>query len=502
MVLQRFLRNILSNYALIAVTGLAGIVLTPLLFHHLKPAGFAILAFALTVCAVLETLDLGTFNSLVRFVSDLAARAEFQKLNCLVSTVFYLMLGVGLLETVVLAVLSPFIERYFQLHATISEPGWLVLTIVGSSAAFQLPATALRGHLEGCQDFHLANAVEISSQMLRALAILLLLHAGFGLVAISAVFPLTALVRLAGLVAAARWATIPLTPRLSHANLVSLRQIRSFASLSFVEDTATRWYGQADVLLAAKLLPLPELAILSIARRIPWAVIQFARQPTWVAYPMVSAASARNDHSALRKFLVVSTRNLLAVVLPLASAIFIWGEEILRLWVGMEAIPGATVFRILLLFAVFASLQEAPLTLLYGLGQINLSAGLSIGMLTAAIGIGAWACSRNGLSGLAAAFAAIQILGTSLLCWKALKVAGLPVRVWLSRAVVPAVVATLPAAAWFLISYQLLPRNIIGLVISTLVGMSLFFGLFVGLVTGWTSQAWRSRFKRLLLEIE
>jgi O-antigen/teichoic acid export membrane protein len=502
MILQLFLRNILSNYVLIAVTGLVGFVLTPLLFHHLKPANFAVLAFALTVCAVLEALDFGTFNSLVRFVSHLATREEYPELRCLVSTVFYLMLGVGLSGTFVLVILSPSIERYFQLHTTTSGPGWRVLAIVGLSAAFQLPATALRGHLMGCQDFHLSNAVDISSQMLRALVIFLLLRAGFGLVPISAAFPLIALVRLAGLLAAARWATIPLTPRLSHVSLLSLQRIRSFASLSFVEDTATRWYCQADVLLAAKLLPLPELAILSVARRIPWALTQFALQPFWVAYPMVSAASARADHNALRKFLVISTRNLLAVVLPLASALFIWGEEILRLWVGMEAISGATVFRILLLFSVFASLQEAPLTLLYGQGQIDLSAGLSIGMLTAAIGIGAWACSRNGLSGLAIAFAAIQILGTSLLCWNALKVAGLPSHVWLSRAVVPAVVATLPAAAWFLISYQLLPRNIIGVVISTLVGMTLFFGLFVGLVTGWKSQGWQSRFKRLLLEIE
>jgi O-antigen/teichoic acid export membrane protein len=496
----RLFRNIFSNWARTFVRGLVSLVLTPLLFHYLQPSNYAILAFALAIEAMLEALDLGMVSVLVRFVSDLDTRQLHAELNRLVSTVFYLVLGIAALGATGLTALSPLVASFFHVRGTVSSPGQLIIAVVGLTVLFQLPGAVLRALLEGYQEFHLANAVDTSSELLRAVATLIFLHAGFGLLPIAALFPAGALLRLVGMLGMAQRTKISFWPRLAEVNLASLREIRSFAFLTFAQDTITRVYSQSDSFLAAKLLPLPQLAILVVARRFPWALMRLGQQGMWVAYPIISAAAARGDLAAMKKFMLISARSLLALALPVAAALFVWAGVVLRLWVGEEVLSGVPVLRAFLVFAVMASLQESALTLLYGMGRIRFSAGLSVVTLAGALGLGTLACSGGGLSALAVVYASIQTIVTLLLCFQALRLAELEPAQWLKKAVVPAVLAEVPTVAWFLLSYRLLPHTLYGLAISTVTGILVFFGLLLKLASGPERQPWRRRMKNLLTE--
>ena len=502
MSLSRLLRNIFSNYALMVVTGLTGFVVTPILFHRLQAVNYAILVFAFASVAVMEALDLGLFTALIRFVSDLAAREKNAELRALVSSAFYLLAGLGALGTITIVALSSFLASYFQVQGTPDAPGHLVLTLIGLSLAFSLPSAALRGLLMGCQDFHLVNALAIALQLARAATMVVLLYAGFGLLPIAALFPAAAFLELIGLLAMVRRASVPFRPRLAEVNWASLKQIWGFASLTFVEGILTRWFFQVNSFLAAKLLPLPQLAILAVARRFPQALTELSIQTLAVTYPMVSSAAARNDQAALERFLIIATRNILALTLPIAAALFVWAEGILRFWVGSEVLAGTPVFRILLVFAVFAALQEVPLTLLYGVGKIRFSAALSLIMLLAGVGAGGWVCARYGLAGLAITFAGIQAVATLLLLDHALQVAEIPWRQCFKKAVAPTLLAALPMILWFGLWYQFLSHSLAGMAVSVVIGALLFCGLFVRLVVGPEKPNWRIYARKLLTEID
>ncbi|OFW13850.1 MAG: hypothetical protein A3H27_10285 [Acidobacteria bacterium RIFCSPLOWO2_02_FULL_59_13] len=329
-----------------------------------------------------------------------------------------------------------------------------------------------------------------------------LLYAGFGLLPIAALFPATALLGLIGLLAMARRASVPFRPRLAEVNWASLKQVWGFASLTFVEDTLTLWFLQVNSFLAAKLLPLPDLAILAVARRFPQALTDLSVQTLVVAYPMVASAAARKDQPALERFLMIATRNILALMLPIAAALFVWAEVILRLWIGGDVLAGVPVFKALLFFAVFAGLQDVPLNLLYGVGKIRFSAALSGVLLAAAIGVGAWACAHYGLIGLAVSYAAIQMAGTVLLYAYSLRFVQIPFRHWLRKAVAPNLWPALATILWFWISSRAVAHNLVGLTISTAIGFVLFFTLFAGLVGGSQKQPWKTRVRRLLTEID
>lgn len=495
-------RNVLSNYAALAVTGVAGFVLTPLLFHSLQPQNYGILVFALNAVAIMQGIDLGLFSSLVRFISKLAAEQKLSELKCLASTAFYLLLGIGLFGAAVFVALSPLLARFFRLGAAADPRGAMVLQLLGLSLAFQFPSYGLRTFLEGCQDFQRANAVEILMQLVRIVATLVLLRAGFGLLAVAVLVPAISLLRLIGMLFMVRRASIPFWPAWAEVNFRSLAQIRHFASLSFLGENANRCFFAMDSILAARLLALPDLAILNIARRFPWALRDFSWQPLAVAYPLLSSADARGDRGTLHKFLFLSARNLLAFSLPFAAVLYVWSEVILRLWIGQELAVAVSVFRVYLVFAVFASLQEIPLYLLYGMGRIRFSAWLLVTMVGAAIPIGGWACWRGGLTGLTLAFAAMQVTATLLLFHRALSAAELEFRPLLRKAVLPPILALLPTVAWLGFSYRILPHAFLGLVVSAISSLLLFAGLFVRFTARRRTQAWRAWARKLLYEID
>ncbi|MBI4464516.1 MAG: polysaccharide biosynthesis C-terminal domain-containing protein, partial [Acidobacteria bacterium] len=191
-----------------------------------------------------------------------------------------------------------------------------------------------------------------------------------------------------------------------------------------------------------------------------------------------------------------------ALALPIAVALFAWSELILRLWVGEEVLAGVPIFRIFLVFAIFAALLEIPITLLFGIGKIRFCVVVSVGMLATGVGLGAWACSRYGLVGLAVSYTVVQTVGTLLLFGQSLQVAQIPVRHWLRKAVAPAIGAALPTVLWFWASTHLVPHNLVGLIVSVAIGFVLFLALFAGQVGGLRKQSWQMRARRLLTEID
>jgi O-antigen/teichoic acid export membrane protein len=303
------------------------------------------------------------------------------------------------------------------------------------------------------------------------------------------------LLRFLALLVGVNNSSIPIVPRLSSVNIRSLREIFGFASLSFIGDVASRYYFLADSILAARFLPLSDLAILSVCRRLPSGLTSLAHQPLWVAYPIVSSAWSRGDRKALQRYMSVSTRTLLVTVVPLSAAMFIWAEPILRYWIGPSILTGIPVFRALVVFGLFASFGEGALTLLYGVGRIGFSTALILVLLATLAMLGCWVVPHWGLLGLAALFASLYGIGVVLLYAKALRVAGLRLEHWLLKDVLPVLMPAAIAAVWFRIGYVILGPTLTGLVLSIITGFLIYAACLLAATTSGGTGSLRHRIK-------
>src|SRR5574340_949347 len=125
---------------------------------------------------------------------------------------------------------------------------------------------------------------------------------------------------------------------------------------------------------------------------------------------MIAASAGSGRQEPLQRYLLVTTRNMLATILPIGAVLFIWSEVILRLWIGEAATAASPLLRLYVLLALGAALKEVPLTYLYGIGTIGFSVTLIVALVAGAWVIGFAATLRWGSSALVATYGISQVV--------------------------------------------------------------------------------------------
>src|SRR5574341_384858 len=337
---SRVLRNVSSNYLADALNLAILFLLTPVLLHGLGARDFAILVLAQAVHVILASLDLGLIVALIRFVSDARERQEPAAIQETASTVFFCLGALGAVLTFVILAAGHLTASLFHLPAADAGLAAKAIGIASLGIAFELAGTVVASYLQANHEFHLQNASETVVKVLRAAAMAILVFRGYGLMAILAVLPIASVLRLVGNLGMARLSAHPFIPGLGAVRMASLRRLGRFGLLSFFDVNVYHAFLQADVLLAARVLALPQLALIGAVRSFPAVFPQVSGQAMMVAYPMVVAVEAREQQEARGRFLVASTRNWMLVSFIFAIALWVWAAPLLELWLGAEMRDG------------------------------------------------------------------------------------------------------------------------------------------------------------------
>ena len=496
---SRFLINVFSNPARFVLAGIVGIIVTPMLVHNLHPQNYGLLIFCVTVVGVLEGIDLGLFSTLLRFTPDLLSHNKHAELKSLVSTAFFTLLAIGSGMALLIYASRSLIRVIAQVPDDIRGNSEAVLVIVAASLIFELPATAIRGYLDGCQEFLKANIVDGITQVMVPVSTAILASNGFSISYVALAFPAASVARFVGLLWMAELAKIPIRPSLRQVELSSLHRRSEFVTLSFVSDNANWWFLQLDTFIAGRLLSFSAVTLLSVARRFPNACIELCYHSFVPTYPMISAAAARKDADTIRRLFVVSSRNVLALVVGLFLPLWVWAGEVLNFWVGPDLLNALPVFRVFLLFSVFASLYKVMSLIVQSAGNIRATSSLSVLMLPFGLGVGFLGAELNGVMGLAVGYASIQAFAVVFLLHRAMRAVEVTARLWLSRVSLPIAACTLPTVVWFEFSYSMFPHNIYAISVSVFAGGILFFGIFILSIIGFRGDL-RRRLHRAFTE--
>jgi O-antigen/teichoic acid export membrane protein len=497
---SRTLRNVSSNYLTYTLNIAIVFFLTPVLLRGLGKEDFALFVVVQSLYALLGWLDLGLLVGLIRFVTAARERGEDAAIQGTVSTAFYGLGALGLLVSGLLWVCAGPLARMFDLPADASSLTAQALRIGSVGLALDLGSFVLTSYLQAHHEFHLPNITETAVRLLRAGAMALLVWQGYGLVAIAAVFPLAAAARLAGNLVMSRLSSHPFLPRLGEIRFRLLRGLGRFSLLTFLDDNVNLAFLQADVLLGARVLALPQLALVGAVRPLSGLLPQISRQALTVALPMVVAAEVREQHEARDRFLTITTRNWLLVSGVIAAGVWIWARPLLGLWLGAEMSAAAEVLRILLLAALAASFVYIPSTLLYGMGRVGYCAIVTLSTTALGVGLAAWGGSRFGPVGLAWGLVAAQTLTVLLLYGGAHYWSGIRSATVFRRAVLPTAPAIAAAIAISWLMFRTVPHTWAGMAVAGILAAAAAFGLFLAQMKR-RERSWRATVRSLIMEI-
>jgi O-antigen/teichoic acid export membrane protein len=325
---------VLSNWGAFVFAAVVNLFLSPYVVRSLGDTAYGAWVLLGSMVGYLGLLDLGVRISVTRYVARFRASAEHDNATRMYSSALVIFTLAGVVALVLSGVLAMLIGPVLRVPPEFVRIGRVVALLGGLNVAVSLVSGVFGGVVVGLERFDYSNAVEIAVGALRAVAVVLALHFGFGLITLALV-QLGATVLRGG---ASLWLSRRLYPELGRArwewDKEYLRLVFSFGiSASFVHVTAALMQ-YSDSLVIGAILPLGMITYFAIAGNLADYARAVVSGISQTLTPKMSALDARGSGPALQETLLVGARLSTLAVLPIVATFMIRGSSFIGLWMG------------------------------------------------------------------------------------------------------------------------------------------------------------------------
>jgi O-antigen/teichoic acid export membrane protein len=416
--------GLINNVGLI-ISGLVSLILVPVLLTGLGDEAYGLLISAVILEGILGGFDFGLGATVTKEVagglSDKNREATLRLVRAATSA--QVMIAAA---GAVMMVLSGFLLRN-RLHLSLLLRGLALptfglagLSLVGSRLmAF---STDLLG---GLRRFDLVNAEISLGVMLRAAGVVILLRAGFGLLAIAGWCAFAVVVTaFFGFVLIAR-----VEPRVRFAMSSSVLKVliphARFGLGSQIASALSNVIWSGPPLIIGILAGSSPEALFYVGQKFPVALSGISSRIAAVFFPAASEQRRSGNLAWTRDILDVGVRWIVVIVLPAAIVLVIVARVLLKVWVG-HAEPGTImVLRLTVLAVILDAVGQGALNLLWGRGAIR-SVLRALGLAAVVAIVLTFVLFKVlGLPGAAAALVAAMAVGTGVVLREAARVAKL-----------------------------------------------------------------------------
>jgi O-antigen/teichoic acid export membrane protein len=367
----RLMRDGVVNYSGYVVSGVAGIILVPVLLRVLGSESYGLWLAALAVSGMFGGIDFGLYWSVTREISATLTSKIDEETSGFVASAGNLYLLLGLVGAGLIAGLGFPISGGLHLSARNSAIAPEVFLLV--AATFLADRMVLFGNsaLAGLRRFGVMNAITIGAVLVRLIGCLGLLWMRRSILAIA----------LCNLVVSILWAWVglqkvkTLEPRLrfrfGYFRWPLVRPHFSFGALSFLTALADRMIWEVAPLIIGFFWGSGSIVPYSIGRRFPIALYDVNSRMAETLFPAASERMKANDWDGTRNILRLGTRWILVMAMPISIILWIVTPNLLRVWVG-AAMPGASLIMRLTVAAVLAhALGMGAMYVLWGRGAVR-----------------------------------------------------------------------------------------------------------------------------------
>jgi O-antigen/teichoic acid export membrane protein len=445
---RTIVRSVCSNWAAYFVTAVVGFVLAPKVVHALGDTGYGLWTLILSLTGYFGLLDLGIRSSVGRFVARHAALGDPREVNKTISTAFVLLSFGSLLTLVATAAAAIFFFDAFNIEPQYRDSARIALIITGINIALVLPLGVFSSVLVGLDRFDIVSGVSIVLELMRAVAMLGALKAGYGIIGLSTI---TLLLTIGGYVTYIVFAIFvypTLRLALDLANVATLKELFGFGIWRFTSVVANQLIFYSDSVVIGLFLGAGSITRFAIAGTLVNYGRTIVSLLTDTFYPAATRLDAKNDMHGLRDLFVVATRVTLLIAFPLCFVLLFLSRQFVTLWMGPDY-ANASTFVVLLTIPQFTSMpQYVSALVLAGMARHRFLAKVAAAEGVLNVLLSVILVQKMGLIGVAWGTVIPHILSSGIIIpWYTLGVLNMSAREYFVRAWLRPLVAAVPAAA-------------------------------------------------------
>ena len=380
------------------------LITVPLTLHYLGSERYGMWVTISSLVALLSFADLGIGYGLLNAVTRATATYDAPRARSEIASAVVLMIGVVAVLIVAFGVMSFAVSwpRVFAVSspAAVAEAGpgvaaWYACFLAG------LPLSIVTQVRMARQEAYVSNMASAAGNLVSVLALVFVIAMRGGLPVL--VLAMTVPPLLATCVNGAflfRRDAPELRPSLSLADRRTEVALLRAGSLFFVLQLAISVAFTSDTLVVTRILGPQAAAEYGVVTRlflIPSGLIGIVLTPLWPAY---GDALVRGDLAWARRTLRMSFWIVLAVALPSAVVLVVFGQPIIRVWAGSSVLPTMALLVGCGIWLVQGSLGNAVAMLLNGAGEIRWQAWWGAVMAVANLALSIWLTFRIGVAGV------------------------------------------------------------------------------------------------------
>jgi len=366
--------NLLGNGAPLLVA----IFCIPILIRELGTDRFGVLTLSWAVIGYASLFDLGLGRAVTQLVAKKIGTGDWQEVPAIAWTSLLLMFSLGLIGTVVVVGVSPWlVQRVLHVPNGLERETLHSFYLLGLSVPIVVTTAGLRGLLEAQQRFGMVNTLRLPIGIFTFLGPLLVLPFSKSLTAVVAVLVVARLVggiahifmclkAMPSLAAAIAWKNETVGPLLRFGGWMTVTNVIGPLMVTM------------DRFLIGALLSVGAVAYYAT----PYEVVtKLWLIPTAVLGVMFPAFSTSFVQDANRTALLYyrSLKCVLLSIFPLILIVVVFAPDGLRLWLGAEFAQQSTrVLQWLAVGVLINSLAQVPFAVLQGTGRPDLTAKLHL----------------------------------------------------------------------------------------------------------------------------
>jgi O-antigen/teichoic acid export membrane protein len=325
-----------SNYLGQIIIFLTGFVLTPFILSRLGRSDYGLWLLVGSVIAYGSLFDFGITGALTKYVAEYHARRELPEAKRIIATalLIYTLLGGILVLTVYAA--APLFPRLFNIAPQDSGMAVRLVRLMGLGLGLSIPSGTTYAVLRGLQRFGSINLITAGGTVLTALATVVVLLLGGGLLEMVMVnIPLSLAMQIPAVLLIHR-AEPGLQLGWRGASWSWVRRVFLYSSSTMAIQTAGQLRNKTDEIVIGAFLPVAAVTPYGLARRLSEAAQMLTHQFLRIILPLASQLEAEQDLSRLQQLFLAGTRLSLVIFLPIGLGLAVLAEPVLTLWVGAE----------------------------------------------------------------------------------------------------------------------------------------------------------------------
>jgi O-antigen/teichoic acid export membrane protein len=450
-------RAVATSWAAVIANAASALFLTPYILHRLGDEAFGLWILVVSLVGYYGFLDAGIRASIVRYVSRHRALGDQQSINEVVAAAFYYYLGACALVIVATYLSVDWVSRFFSIRSELLSAFKSLFLLAGVVQGLTLPLLVFVGSLEAAGRFDQVYASNAACLAAGMACVIGLLRAGGGLFAVGAATILPQL--------SAYCICVPLAVHAHHELSLHPKWVRKsvfwdmlrYGSISVTVGIAERMRGYVYPLLIMKFLAPAAVTIFSLPVRILAFPTQGIATMTAILNPLSSQLEAQNDFCRLRRLIQVSVQSAFLLLAPMAAFLFVFGRELLALWVGSQYASSYPILVLLTLGMGTAATQCCLQSVLFGIGRHQQLVWYRFGEGLSIVLFGSAALRIWGLEGFAWVIAGTLLLTSLVLVPRHVcQILDLPLRRYLVQGYLKPCLLTLPVAAAFVVLHSVL----------------------------------------------